>query len=267
MSDYLDDLIRFGGEHKHLWTVDYIKQFNGMHLRGFSYDEIVEKLERNRRTRIHWKAFDEARHDEDHCLLSITDRDRFRHTSDDVMLAYYKMRFLGQSHNMAEMLATRSFPGIRGTDSTFMQGTHMQDGLLDGVRQRMAAQAGVDTNGRRYISGLARFPGDPEAWVSGLSDVKRICTDRGWNCHGAFEHEAPEPLFSPAPDVPIAEDIVYQHVSNELAAYDPRELTPQLADDTKERLTNLLSGKVDAGQDLKVTDYGYEYSVAISESD
>lgn len=185
--------------------------------------------------------------------------------SSDVQVAYFKMRILGQSHRMAEMLATRSFPGIRGTDSTFMSGSHMQDGLLDGVRQRMAAQAGVDTNGRRYIAGLARFPGDPEAWVSGLSDVKRICSDRGWNCHGAFEYEAPEPWSPPAPDVPVAEDIVQERVSAELAVYDRREITPRLVEEVTDKATQLLSGAVDSGQDLQVDDYSYDEALALSE--
>jgi hypothetical protein len=185
----------------------------------------------------------------------------------DQQVFYFRMIRDGQSHRMAEMLATRSFPGIRGTDSTFMAGSHMQDGLLDGVRQRMAKAAGVDTNGKRYIAGLANFPGDPEAWVSGLSDVRRICADRGWNCHGAFEYEAPEPLLPPAPDVPIAADILANQLSSELEGVDQREITPRLIADTSERLENLLSGKVDLGQDLKVSDYGYEDSVAISESE
>ena len=180
---------------------------------------------------------------------------------------YWKMRLKGESHRMAEMLATRSFPGIRGTDSTFMQGSHMQDGMLEGVRQRMAQAAGVDTNGRRYIAGLARFPGDPEAWVSGLSDVRRICTDRGWNCHGAFEYEAPEAWSPPAPDVPVAADIVAEHVAAELESYDSGEITPRLTADVTERIESLLAGRVDNGQELHVNDYSYEDSVAVSEPD
>src|SRR5215831_11419922 len=95
----------------------------------------------------------------------------------------------GESPRLAEVLAMGAFPGIRGTSSTFMRGTHAQDSGYDDYRYRAAAALGVDTNGKHYLSGLARYPNDPEAWVSDLSDVARVVRGRGWNCEGAVDIE------------------------------------------------------------------------------
>jgi hypothetical protein len=175
--------------------------------------------------------------------------------SDDfgAQVRYWKMRIAGESHAMAEMLATRSFPGIKGTDSSFMRGTHHQDTQLDRIRYGEAAANGIDTNGKRYLAGLARFPGDPEAWISGQSDVLRICRDRGWNCHGMVDYEAPP--VEATPDIPIGEDIVDFHVNSCLEAFDERERTPQLIEDIRETVTQELTGEVDLSPDPRVSDY------------
>jgi len=180
-------------------------------------------------------------------------------------VAYFRMIRDGQSHNMAELLAVRKFPGVHGLDSAFMAGTHHQDSLLDHYRYRAAAEAGVDTNGRRYLSGMARFPNDPEAWVSSRDDVVRLCAERGWNCHGLVEHEAP--AAEPTPDIPIAPEIVDQHVEACLRAFDPGEQTPQLKADIRERVTQELTGELELDDSAHVRDYEYSDAVALSESD
>lgn len=191
----------------------------------------------------------------------------------DVQLSYVKMRLNGESHRMADMLAHCAFPGIRGTDSDFMKGSHIQDSILDGVRHRMAQASGVDTNGKKYLAGLARFPGDPEAWVSGTSDVLRICSNRGWNCHGAVEYEAPDsyPVVEAdkPKDCPIAPDILQEQVAARLSEYDPREVTPRLAEDIADHEMRRLSGEIDTTSHLQrnIEDYTYEQSVSISEGD
>lgn len=45
---------------------------------------------------------------------------------------------------------------------------------------RLARAAGVSTTGKWYNPALARFLGDPEAWVSGMDDIKQRCIQRGW---------------------------------------------------------------------------------------
>jgi hypothetical protein len=92
-------------------------------------------------------------------------------------------------------------PGVC-TDSTFLAGG--DDGFKDDNMSRKMARskaraAGVNPEGKKYMPGLARFHGDPRAWVSGKSDVKRICEKEGWACTGAVnvkgvERDEPNPL-------------------------------------------------------------------------
>jgi hypothetical protein len=178
-------------------------------------------------------------------------------------LRYVEMRANGESARMAEMLATRSFPGIHGSDSTFMKGTHYQETQLDEYRHREAAARGVDTNGRRYIAGLARYPNDPEAWVSDRSDVLRVCRDRGWSCDGLVEFKAP-PAEAPPQDTPIGEDILESHVQACLRGYDPAERTPRLTEDIREACRQELTGEVDLGGGPKVSDWELEDAIALS---
>lgn len=178
---------------------------------------------------------------------------------------YDSMIESGESPRLAEMLALRVFPGVHGTDSSFMSGTHALDGPYEQYRHASAAAAGVDTNGKRYISGLARFPNDPTAWVSSRADVLRICSDRGWNCHGMVEHEAPKD-FEPEPDIPIASDIVEQHVAACLRAFPEGDHTPRLEADIREQVTKELSGEIELDDSPHVGDYSFEESVSISES-
>lgn len=177
---------------------------------------------------------------------------------------YLRMRLSGESHNMAEMLALKAFPGVHGLDSTFMVGTHHQDSVLDNYRYHAAQDAGIDTNGKRYLSGMARFPNDPEAWVSGRDDVVRLCESRGWNSHGMVEYEAPSIDRAPEPDIPIAKDIVDQHVAACLRAFPEGDHTPQLKEDIRESVTQELSGAIEIDDAPHCGDYSYEDSVRMS---
>ena len=102
-------------------------------------------------------------------------------SSDLVVQARYEnMRLDGQSHNMAEMLATRSFPGVK-TDAVVNEGKFSGDRGKVGPHQlwlkQQAEAAGVSTAGKWYCSGLASFPGDPTAWVGDRGDVLRIARE------------------------------------------------------------------------------------------
>src|SRR5271154_7062156 len=92
----------------------------------------------------------------------------------------------GTSPVLAEMFALGQ-PPMSNTDREFLAGTENgrqfegQEEVGDYYRQE-ATKAGVNTTGKVYKNGLARFPGDPEAWVSGRGDVQRVIEERGWNC-------------------------------------------------------------------------------------
>src|SRR5262249_43676632 len=105
-----------------------------------------------------------------------------------VQAAYEEMRAAGQTHTIAEILATRRAPASR-TDREFLlghcNGSQFQDQPKLGDHYKNVAEAnGQDTTGKVYLSQLANFPGDPEAWVSGRGDVERVCRERGWGCEG-----------------------------------------------------------------------------------
>jgi hypothetical protein len=105
--------------------------------------------------------------------------------------AYDEMRRNGESHKLAEMLALQRTPGAV-TDSTFLaghvNGNQFADDPNAGARyKREAEAAGVSTTGKVYLSQLAKYPGDPKAWVSSRGDVARVCKERGWACSGAVK--------------------------------------------------------------------------------
>jgi hypothetical protein len=111
-----------------------------------------------------------------------------------VHLAYWDMRLKGSSPRLAEMLALQS-PPMSNTDREFLEGhcngNQFSGGPLaeeQGNRYKKIAEAGgQNVTGKVYMGGLARFPGDPEAWVSDRGDVKRVVEARGWKCQGSVE--------------------------------------------------------------------------------
>jgi len=164
--------------------------------------------------------------------------------------AHYELcRRNGCTHELAEMLATRSFPGTKGTDRAFMQGRLHQTGGQQFERLPAwvgkeyvdkALAAGVNPTGKYYSGPLARFPGDPRAWVDSLGDVKRIAAERGVSVSGAVDIEAPAPAGDSGPKpYRVADDIIQERVSARLA-----EL-PELASKREEivhEVTKSLSG-------------------------
>lgn len=126
---------------------------------------------------------------------------------------------------LAEMLASKTAPGTRGTDRTFMEDRHDPiPGAPDWLVKDMLKQAhaaGVVTTGKTYKGFLADWRGhrDPEAWVTGVDDVKRVARNRNKHLTGAIEHTAVE--MPPVPDIRLAEDIV-QRKMRQYAKTEPK---------------------------------------------
>lgn len=77
------------------------------------------------------------------------------------------------------------------------------------VRQHYLDQArkgGVNPEGKFYEGRIARFPGDPEAWVQSRDDVRGVLERRGWGCDGDVKVKAE--AAPPPADVPIAPELV-----------------------------------------------------------
>lgn len=153
---------------------------------------------------------------------------------------YAKVFKANGSDKFAASLALQSFP--RGmTDDVFFQGMPR---LADSMPERQfksllraSKQHGfVPPADAVYQSGLARFFGDPEAYVTrsmGRTYIKRLCEKRGWACDGAVSVNHRQPEDDPLDEkhcVPLAEDIVRDNARRmiaknpDLARMDRREL-------------------------------------------
>lgn len=162
--------------------------------------------------------------------------------SDDpeIQARYEELLALGNKPRFAEMLATRSFPGLNGTNKAFNRGrcnnnqfAHCPE--LGDHFKRIADAQGVSIAGKHYCYGLGRYPGDPRAWVSDTSEVLAIARDRNLNIDGIVNHKGvPVP---PTPDIPLAADI-WDNAASEVMAAHP-DMKP---DDARELVFNRLTG-------------------------
>lgn len=105
------------------------------------------------------------------------------------------------------------------TDREFMEGTEngrqFQRNPQQGDFYRKVAEAeGQSVKGKKYISQLARYPGDPEAWVSGRGDVQARCEERGSGCAGMVNVKARDADEAAKP-VDVADDILEREVARE----------------------------------------------------
>ena len=115
---------------------------------------------------------------------------------------YIRLRKEGNSHNWAAMCALQKGPAL-STDDTFFQGSKpLYDQFesqkhLDGYLKESAKRGFVPNKNAVYFPGIARFRGDPEAYVTraqGRTYIKGLLERRGWACEGAVKtaHRQPE---------------------------------------------------------------------------
>lgn len=112
-----------------------------------------------------------------------------------VQAHYERCREEGTPHGLAEMFALGQPPGVE-TESTFLAGMYDQQAkefnnkpdvakvLADDLRA-----AGGSTAGKVYLGGLAEYPGDPRAWVSGKDDIKQLAKERNYQIDGMVKHK------------------------------------------------------------------------------
>ena len=155
---------------------------------------------------------------------------------------YIMMRMDGQSHNIAMVLATRSFPGVK-TDSVFNEGKFSGESNSGCHAKEMwlrkeAEKNGFSTNGLWYCSGLAMHPGDLKAWVGGRGDVERVARERNLTVDGYVNHKGRE--VAPKPDIAIDPVLVRNETLDVLDSHPGAKY-----DDVYEQVYNLRSGKVD----------------------
>lgn len=106
------------------------------------------------------------------------------------------------------------------SDATLFTGDRLGqvDGAVDGSLigdhyRALARKAGIVTHGRQYMSGLARYPGDPEAWVGDRADVVRVAKKNNFSVEGMVsvknEREAPA-------EKGLAQDVAQRLVTQKL---------------------------------------------------
>lgn len=163
----------------------------------------------------------------------------YRKISDDpdVQKFYEKCRRAGEPHVASEMYALQQAPSASGVDNRFLAGTENGKQFAHApwlgkayktISERL--KPGCTGGGAVYKSGIARFAGDPRAWVKSSTDVKERAKALGRDVDGLVRYEAP--VRDPKPPVPIAEDIVQSLVRAKVAR------DPSLAG-SKKKLANV----------------------------
>lgn len=156
---------------------------------------------------------------------------------------YTQLRLNGESHNMAEVLALRAFPGF-STNDDFMRGRmngeqFAHNPAMGNYYRGVAESQGVSVKGKQYMSGLASYPGDPTAWVSDKSDVLRVAKAKGLTLDGLVNYTAPQ--CEPSGSVEVARDILDREVNLEL------ERSPgSRIEDVEDRVLDRLRGREDS---------------------
>lgn len=143
----------------------------------------------------------------------------------------------GCSHNLAEMFAVGKAPQSN-SDKEFLQGKHRQfedNPALGDYYKRQAESRGMDTTGKVYLSGLASYPGDPRAWVSGRGDVLKLCQERNWNCQGSVNYKAEQ--REPPPPIAVAPDLIDNEV-RDIVDSCPEPLSPKQVEEIREKVTD-----------------------------
>lgn len=144
---------------------------------------------------------------------------------------YIKAIENGESPRLAEMLALRSPPRCM-TDSVYFSDTGTLQKQFAGDESELNRLTAIAmANGYRpnqndhYNSSIARFPGDPEAFVpatGGRGHIQRVLEQRGWSCEGAVNVKGRQPESDPheTPVTSLGSDLTREAIS-EMVANDP----------------------------------------------
>lgn len=162
-------------------------------------------------------------------------------------------RTVSDQYRMAEIINSRKCPGDGLTDRAFMEGflTGHDDGLVGEhaqlFRERYRKATGGYPTGKRYMSGLARYPGDPRAWVDSIADVKKIAQEDNlnWSYAGKVMHEAREPDKAPD-DKPyaVAPDLIEKRVAKAVEANPDLKHQPKKLADVREKIKTKAAGRM-----------------------
>lgn len=146
----------------------------------------------------------------------------------------------GDEQRIEDILYWQQAPGDGGTDKSFWEGRFNGHDTTDKQKSldyQLAKKAGISTAGKLYMSSLAdrRGPRDPEAWVSGISDVKAVVKKRNYTCEGIVNHVGVE--LPPPKKVPLSEHIINRVIKREC------EANPSLKNKPRQELREMAIAK------------------------
>jgi hypothetical protein len=91
----------------------------------------------------------------------------------------------------------------------FLPGTALEGGQFADPAMRRKYAGTADVSGKRYMASIARFPGDPRAWVSDMAEAKRVIEANGWACPTlGVRGKDPAPVAPPT----LAPDLVHEEI-------------------------------------------------------
>lgn len=138
-----------------------------------------------------------------------------------VLNLFQELIDLGNSPRFAAMLALQEPPGARYTDRAFNEAQRRKMegmGPLAGkLLHDTARQAGIDTRGKYYMSGLGRA-NDPAAWVTSSDDVLTVAKARNLDLEGSLRRKSEDRGELQNPDTALAPDLVREFTNKALAA-------------------------------------------------
>lgn len=142
------------------------------------------------------------------------------------IVRYIESREDGASPRWAGIVACQRGPNITGTDTLLQRGRTNGNQFADcpwvgdaykKIAERMAPGC---TTGAYYTRQLARFPGDPAAWIRTTGDMKKAAELKGADIDDGIVKYKCKREFAPKNPVPLADDIVQDHLRRR-AAVDP----------------------------------------------
>lgn len=101
--------------------------------------------------------------------------------------------------------------------------------------RKVAESKGQNTKGKKYLSQLADYPGDPRAWVDGRGDIQRLCEEKGWGCTGTVKTKRRD--VEPSKGVDIAPELLEKYTREEVAKEGgERAVSPKRREEIREKV-------------------------------
>jgi putative FmdB family regulatory protein len=103
----------------------------------------------------------------------------------------------------------------------------------EAMREFHLAQAkknGVNTTGKIYDPQLAKYPGDPKAWVGSDTDVRQVAEHRNWGLNGKVKVKPRGEVATVTPKPGLSEKVVQELVAERMFV-DPGQKVSRVVED------------------------------------